>query len=278
MSRHGKDALSLTEARRRIAALARLDLTDKSIEHLKILLSPVLNWLPTRLLEYPIGAHFWRGVRWETWPTRVSQLSYPPADKVTRHGRANRAGEPRFYCSLGGHAPFFELQLCAGQHVALSKWRARRKIIANHVGYTPGNFARMGSGRVSAPWGEFETTPMMRLAHDFLAEQFSKRIEEHNEHEYKLSVAIAELMMPRSNHGDIHALAYPAMATRANHDNVVLWPEAVETHLALERAIYFRVRHHDVAKTSYHADELAIAESFDGGEIHWVDPPPRPVG
>jgi hypothetical protein len=118
---------------------------------------------------------------------------------------------------------------------------------------------------------------MMRLAHDFFAKQFSRRISEHSDHEYKLSVAITELMMPRSQLGEIHALAYPALAAQGNHDNVVIWPEAVESHLELERAIYFRVSHYDPAKPSYHAVELAIAESFEGGEIHWVDQPPRPT-
>ena len=196
MSRHGRHALSLTDARRRIAAIKRLNPANMSVEQLQSHLKPIIDRLPTRFLEYPTGGHFWRGVGWDVRPTRTSELSYPPADRVARYQRANRPHEPRFYCAIGGHAPFYELKVRVGQCIALSKWRTRLKIVANPVGYTPENFRRMNTKR-SLPqlWNDFRPTPMMRLVHDFLAEHFSIDVPSGMENEYMMSVAIAELLM-----------------------------------------------------------------------------------
>jgi hypothetical protein len=269
---------NLSWTRQRIEAIERLNVRDKNVEQLKEQLRELITWLPTRFLEYPIDGHFWRGVAWDIRPTKSSQLSYPPADRVTRYQRANRPGEPRFYCAIGGHAPFYELGMQVGQCITLSKWRTRQKIIANHVGYTPANFARMGARRqLGSPWNNLNPKPRAKLVHDFLARQFSRIVQLGSEDEYKVSVAIAELMTAGTEDFKIHALAYPALATMGNHDNVVMFPETVETHLELEHAVHFRVTRIDPQIPKYYAEELAIADVFENGEIHWVDQPSRSV-
>ena len=54
-------------------------------------------------------------------------------------------------------------------------------------------------------------------------------------------------------------------------------PATVDNHLDLVRAIFFRVAGYELHIPRYHAEELAIAEKFENGEIHWVDQPPRSV-
>src|ERR1700685_3259129 len=62
----------------------------------------------------------YRGRICEQRPETTNHVSYPPADKVRRLGRANRVGQPMFYCCVGEFPVFFEVHAKAGDLIALS--------------------------------------------------------------------------------------------------------------------------------------------------------------
>jgi hypothetical protein len=163
-----------------------------------------------------------------------------------------------------------------GQYLALSKWRVRQLIVANHIGYTAANFDRLGAKRQLPPaWDGVTQTPATAMAHNFLAELFCRDVQIGYEDQYKFSVAIAELFTAGTEDFRINALTYPALAAKGNHDNVVMFPEIADRHLELEQAIYFRITAIEPDLPRYHAEELAIATSFDSQQIHWIDQAPR---
>jgi len=187
---------SLRKTRRRIEALKRLTLENADIDVLKEQLKPLLTGFRIRTPILNRGLELYRGVLWEDKPSTRSQLTYPPPEVITRYQRANRPGEPRFYCSAARSAPFFELHMSPGQRIALSKWRLRENLAVNNVGYASSVFARVKSTRTELPsWRGSDLLvddTVNDLITTFFSEQFAQDITEGSEHLYKLSIAIAE--------------------------------------------------------------------------------------
>ena len=75
--------------------------------------------------------------------------------------------------------------------------------------------------------------------------------------------AIADIFTAGTDEFRFHALLYPALAAKGNHDNVVIFPEIVDSHLELVRAVYFRISGVDPDIPRYYAQELATAERFE---------------
>lgn len=181
--------------RERIRALRRIELQNADIDFLKRRLEPILRGY---LLVTPIlmpGQRVFRGVLWPERPTYINQLKQPPPHKVTTIQRANRPGEPRFYCSAGAPAAVFELRPKKGDRIAISEWHVLEKLCMLNVGYDERALVRMGSRRDSPHWQRAPIEGERRankLLHEFLASEFTRDVPTGSEHLYKLTVAIAE--------------------------------------------------------------------------------------
>jgi len=281
-------APSLQEAQQRIAELKRLTLdADTDIDFLKERLSLLFTGFQIRTPILERGLELYRGVLWNDKPSTVSQLTYPPRSAVKFHQRVNRAGESRFYCSVVRSAPFFELRMSPGQHVALSKWRLREKLVVNNVGYTNDVFARLKSTRTDLPSWRTDSPvedPVNELIMQFFSEQFLQDVLGNSDHIYKLSIAIAEkhfgnikmdqyttTELPSDLFSDrrFAGLIYPALAMRANGDNLVFLPEFVDRCVELVSVEYIRV---DAVsgELKYDITTLDLADTFtNDGLIEW---------
>jgi hypothetical protein len=249
--RSGFEKPSLSTARETIAALRRLDLRTASPDALGPRVGRLMGGLVLRVPPLRIGWPVFRGVKWATRPTKISQLTYPPVEIVKVLQRANREGQPRFYGSSGANAPFYELRSQVGDHIALSTWRVAKEGVVNHIGYMPEILERLQShkavGRVAQQMApELSYGPVDRLIHNFLATEFSKDVTLGSEHLYKLSVAIAERLLvemvdSKSEVARFDGLLYPSLAMRGNSDNVCLLPRFVDEGLHFIGVDYVRV-------------------------------------
>lgn len=284
---------SIHQIRERIAAIRRVNLISTDIDFLKTRLELLFCGYALASPIISPGQVLYRGNLWSSRPTNIAEVRYPPKHVVTRLQRANRPGSPMFYSSIAREAPFFELDVKPGDHVAISHWELMEKLWVNNVGYIDPVFKKLQSNRKDVPnWGTSQTnfeTPANRLVHNFLAEEFAREVATSSEHEYKISIAIAEKLMGNilgevaegmPSGQKFSGILYPALAMRANADNLVLLPEAVDKHLSLKKVEFIRV---DEIKgdMQYQITLLDFADSFglDGtiewkGRIpHWVLPP-----
>ena len=138
-----------------------------------------------------------------------------------------------FYASTARAAVFYELDTQPGQHIAIGRWCVNSKLWINNVGFTPDILRGHGANRDPIQYWQqkIQTTPASRLVHKFLGETFVRRVAPGDEHEYKLSVAIAEKLcggtltvadgvpVGAPHDGRFAGLPYPALAMRANADN-----------------------------------------------------------
>lgn len=251
------------------------------------------RWVRNRLGGYQVmiadiktNNLLFRGVPWPERPTKVSQLSYPPPEK-TPLGRANRPGQPMFYCSVAPTAPFPELRAKPGELIALSEWKIKEGLWMHNLGYHQVALQKLGTRnltvrqRLSFPIaGETKQNAKMRAD---LSLAFTKDVCEGQEYYYKLSVVINELLyekagpIPKFPGGPkadcAAATVYPSMQLRGDADNVVIWPEFVDSSLEIKSVRYILVEATDQTKPWYTMRTVAYADTFSGGDIIWRDEP-----
>jgi hypothetical protein len=270
---------SVHKLRERIAALRRISLKEAAVDQLEGQLTLLFRGYALRSPVINAGTKYHRGVKWNERPAKISQLSYPPAEFVTRYGRANEPGQSMFYASLARDATLYELRSKAGDHVAISRWSLKQNIILNNAGFTSAVMQRLKSTRetLNALFEDpLKVSPGNRLVHEFLADEFTKDVSTDEEHEYKISVAISRKLLGNITGTPAHitqsdrfgGILYPALAARGNSDNVVLRPAFVDQYLQLEWVEFLRV---DAAvDATYKVTILDCADCFSRrGEIEW---------
>lgn len=265
-----------------IQKLRHLDYDAVDVDTIKDMLKPLFSGHYVVCAPIiPKGHRFYRGVRRPEKPGKVSELSYPPTAEITCYQRANRPGEPLFYCCTSRNVPFFELGLMPGECVAVSRWRSDERIILNNVGYMHEVFASKDANRQCPRWGGKREHPSYatqenQLITRFLSEEFTKVVLAGEEVRHKTSVAIAEkhfrqdITMPDGKRLAFSALLYPTIAMKANADNLAVKPEFVDLHFRLEQVEYIRVDDAQTAEYEYKVTILDFANTFGAdGAIEW---------
>lgn len=260
-------------------------LKRKDIDTLKRFLRCKLGGYKVALSNINTENLLYRGVRWKQRPSKINDVSYPPADRVTRLGRVNRVERPVFYCSCGAPAVFYELRAKQGDLIALSEWEVTEPLWIHNLGYHPDALGRMG-GADTLPrsrWAnpipnETKTNALLRRQ---LSMAFTEYVPELQEYRYKRSIAINELLFdgasplplypdgPRSTRAA--GTAYPAMEMHGAADNIAIWPEFVDSSLRLKSVRYVLVEATDEARSSYTFLTMSMSTEFAGRDIVWSD-------
>lgn len=227
-----------------MSAIRQLDLQSCTVEEILALLEPMFHGYVVSTTQFDPGFAMWRGRIFNTKtptlkPRHITELYYPSPEKVG-WGRVNRRYNPVLYCSSSRKGPLFELRPCIGDYVALVQWVTTAPLLINHVGYTDAAFDALHSDRAHTGLG-FEPEPAPGdatnvMIKNFLAETFTKVVQ--TEHEYKLSVAVAERMFSDDL---FNALIYPTIQMNANADNIAVKTRYADTCLQFKRAEYVRI-------------------------------------
>jgi hypothetical protein len=125
-------------------------LQSKDIDTLKRHLRWKLGGYKVMLADIRADNLLYRGVVWKRRPTRVDQVSYPPAEKVATLGRVNRVGKSVFYCSRAAPAVFYELKARRGDLIALSEWGLIEPLWMHNLGYHRDALRKIGTPDLAA--------------------------------------------------------------------------------------------------------------------------------
>lgn len=190
-----------------------------------------------------------------------------------------------FYGSVGSAATVMEVMPKLGDKMAISQWRVTSQVSLASFGYSSRAFHRMNSDRwPKVWWAEWrEGDPLLaksegnRVVHEFLCQQFTRKVEEGQEWKYKISIAIAEsyLNAPREpeQEGDPFlpkGVLFPSVASDASADNIALLPEVADSALKLVEVHYVEVMAMKHEPASYTLRGIDYADSVSpDGQLHW---------
>lgn len=243
------------------------DLSVTDIESLRGEVRGLLpdNYVAVGRLIQP-GTDFYRIVAYDSMPSRVDQISYPPTNVARSHGRCNRAGTSVFYCSNSRVAPHYEVDLKKGDRYVLSQWRSNQPMYVLLAGYTYSSVLQMGSDRLPASYIPEQQSPLQSLFTEFLASEITKNVPPGREDEYKLTIAFAENQFEStiSNSASLGALMYPTIPMKGNADNFVLRPSVVDEKLKLIEVAYHEITDINDGQLSTTEVDFACTTSSDG--------------
>lgn len=258
---------------------------NKDIDTLKRFLRLKLGGYVVAIKDITAGNMFYRGVRWSQRPQNVSELSYPPANIVTKLTRVAREHVEIFYASSAPPSVFFEIRAKPGDRVALSQWRAREPLWMHNLGYHPGALHRMGVRELGARSVFANPIPNETKANERLRRRMSLAFTEDvmpgMEYRYNQSIAINELLFDKagplptfsdgSRYDKAAGTVYPAIQMRGGSDNIAMLPAFVASSLVLRSASYVLVEDIDYARSSCTFLTSATAETFVDGIIGWKE-------
>ena len=136
-------------------------------------------------------------------PNTTDDISYPKPDKVKRLGRASRDGKSVFYCCLGAFPVFLEVRAREGDLIALSEWAVTEPIWMHNLGYHPDALDRIGAPVL------LQRSPLINpIPHETnrnfrirrrMSLAFTADVPDGEEHRYKETIAINELLFDRAS-------------------------------------------------------------------------------
>ncbi len=271
--------LNHKQVRALIKQIDSLILDYVSIEKIKHLLDALLEGYVTNSFLLRPGVSLYRGIKWHDKPLLFSNISYPPKD-FAKAGRANRDGNPIFYCTGDKVSVFKELGIQPGDRLVLSRWVCTKDIMLNQVGFTDEAFKMLNSDR-SHPEALLTTNHAVRLAptnilkHNALARWFCQRISDDTSEIYKLTMAITEIQLEGSL---FSGLIYPTISRSANSENFALKPNTIDNkELQFVQVDYLIVENVVIEAAGdeiFHCQVLDTANKITNeGTIQWLGVP-----
>jgi hypothetical protein len=195
----------------------------------------------------------------------IHELWYPPGAKVSL-GRANRHGQPMFYCSPDPACTYLELRARVGSLVVLALWITTVDMLLQDLGYTAQVLVRAGARRTLPTRHKdfYETLDnRQKQVRDFFALAFT----EPTAAKYAFTAAIAEVHLRAP---EFSGLLYPAISKDANADNIALTPTFVRTGLRLKTARLTKVDYIGPDNTVGGEILCDLTKVNTDGSLHWT--------
>jgi hypothetical protein len=280
--------ISLIDLRRRVRSLRDADLRALSNEAVAQRIARIIDQYPFQLRPLDLTGVYRARLNEGTTPfDRASQLWYPPAGAIMRAGRLNRAGQQCFYAASMPNTAMLELYLTAGQLVTVliagTRSGLAETLQAAFIGlerctaadvdhltehdmfrHSPNFRQRLGEGSYRK-WLTVD---------DYLSEILGQPVPRGEEHRYKPSIALAELLFNAPN---LDAINYPSVASDNKGINIALSPTRADQLFRPLEAWMIEIGENALHReTGEHLQELRFIrrsrEIGADGVIDWLPP------
>lgn len=217
---HPLCSIALSDIQRQIGVLESTDLASVDFDELKGQVQRLFDGYSclTRVVD---SERAWRARNNhdKAFFSLVSDLWYPPPGTALRYGRLNRPGHPLLYISADFHTATLELRPQLGDRHTILELTLRDKAVWPHV-MEIGVVEKASQFGLQTAVHLLEQTPHGRAflggnieknlaIRSFLAREVTKIVPRGQEHFFKLSAAIGELLLPSDR---IDGVEYPSIA------------------------------------------------------------------
>lgn len=269
---------SFRDISRQIRDLEALDLATLSHDQIRARIQRLLAGYScmTRRLDAEFA---WRVRRIDVMPGDVRDLWYPPSTSVRTLGRLNRPGQSLMYLAASHHTAVLEMRPTVGDTFCVLQVRLKDRSILPHVmelgvaeKTSQHHLPRTARLLEESQQGREFLGPHGRknlLIRSYLAREFTRPVPRGEEHLFKLSVAIADLLLDSPQ---IDGVEYPCMAGDSARwgggTNMALKPASADRLFVPDICWFSRVESIDSA--GYHMRcERRAREIAADGTIHW---------
>jgi hypothetical protein len=283
--KHYLSKLSIDGIQRHLEVVKQVDLKTAQIDDLKLQLSDLLWAYGCFAVSINGERSIFRARRHlseekEQVLDRVEEV-YPSAQYIKTLGRVNREGTPVFYFSADPVIALHECKAIPGDVFTIleCKPRSRTEPILMPIGIH--DLLRKHDKKIGGDFPEpavrirqvFENDEInlrkYELIDTFVVNEFLKVINRGNEHEFKLTIAIAEFLFAfETDIGPVDGIAYPSIASEWYNANVAFLPDAFHRLYKPVGSLWLRI---DGIKPNlgFSVSKRVSKEVTEEGKIQW---------
>lgn len=214
--------------------------------------------------------------------THISQLKYPPAEKVTKYGRCNMKGQSILYSAFGMISVYSELKPLRGDLITISKWRVRGDSTVRYMPIfknqpTDGTMnprMHMHNQAYNIKLKDYPSNLQRKieLINQFVADAFTKRIDPRNDLDYLFSAYFSHRILNRDFDDEIDAIYYPSVQQGLAFENLAVRPDVFDAKYDLiEVRESIVMMDHTSRQGGTFSQGISDSKSFDyaGDKILW---------
>lgn len=288
----------------RIRLLQRTNLKSERIERLKSKLTDLLRAYVVSPIEIRKGESIFRARkhREEEKQTDGADVClvnvnaiYPQAKYIKQLGRANRIGQCIYYFAADEGIALREVKPVVGDVISILECKPINDATPSLIPIRIHQMAKEHGARIASSFSEpgvrikneFQNDASAIAKHkmieDFVVSEFSRVVDDGEEHLYKLTIAIAEFLLSFEadlsdlgiDLGVVDGLAYPSLASKQINANLALAPDAfhrIYRPIACKRVTIVELRNKTIK--GFPVEGFAVAERAakavnDDGTIEW---------
>lgn len=226
-----------------IENIRRADLKKVSIDDLKQELRDVIEAFAMFPVEIEEGKSIFRAVKHNVdekgqYITDLKRL-YPDPARIKAFSRANRVGQAIYYLSVDEGVALNEIKAGVGDVCTILECRARENLSPSLMPVRIHEMARDYGARIGGNFpdpdlrisellgNDAESIRKHKMIENFIIDEFLKVVDETEDHQYKSTVAIAELLLSfGTDERPIDGIAYPSIACKGINANLAVLPDA----------------------------------------------------
>lgn len=256
------------------------DLSLKSTDYgaIKLVVGQIIDGWIKKEKGWPLNG-FYRARRNEEKSfENISEIKAPLGRHVNKYGRLNAPGQRTLYAAEKSVVALWEIRVKAGDIVTIGHFMPIKDIEAPilDLGVYESECAKLVGYKnlknydqeVTEQLGE--STKYSNLISEFVMREMTKIVELGNEHEYKSTCAVAELLWRSNSKHPI--VLYPSISRNLHGVNLAFHPEFVEENYSITGIQQVEILKVGLKEISYRTIKYSEWNTTDG-KIMWKNGP-----
>jgi hypothetical protein len=213
--------------------------------------------------------------------TDINYLKYPPKEFVSRYGRANYPKQSILYATAEPITALSEMRPEIGDLITISTWKLKTNydltvtpLFKNHTknGLIHNELSLRAGLLYEKMVKQYDenTQKQLDIILQFIADCFSKDVDDNNHFDYFLSSYYANRIFKELENGEVDAILYPSVRQSLTISNIAMKPEVFDANYELELVEESTVMSNP-SKTgnAWYLKGSGYSKSFKDGKIEW---------
>lgn len=211
----------------------------------------------------------------------IKHLKNPPKECVKKYGRANLIGQSVLYATFDYITALSEMRPEINDTITVSFWKLKTEydlcvtpifnnstkdgIVYNELSLR----AQILSNKMLNQYDD-NTKSQIKIILKFIADAFSKEVQEGNHFDYFLSSHYANRLLYEFENGEIDGILYPSVRQSLTLSNIALKEEIFEKHFELEKVEESIITSRPtIGQNGWLMEGTGNSTKFENGKIIW---------
>lgn len=211
---------------------------------------------------------------------KVDKLKYPPAECITKYGRANLKQQSVLYGTFNFMTAVKEMKPEKGDLISVSEWKIKNEnynlIVCPLFMNQPKD--ETINKRLLNMYNSFmldlkrfppEISRLIFEIHTFYANCFSRKIDSNNNQRYIYTALLADKILNQYNGGGVDAILYPSTQEELRTENIAIKKDSFDKKYELFKTTEKRLVDFSKDGDKYIFELLGESQKIDGETILW---------